>query len=399
MIITSKLIVIVGASVVKIENMWITKRVFERIVKNVRCYSTSENVKQTKLLIQKTTYGTDDWTNISSRFEPFVGANLYQKRSHPLRLTQEEIVDFFRQWFGQNVSDSDFAVFKNLDPIEQNTSTEKDPNAFYVNQNLVLRTHAINREMRYLKSGMNNFAMVLDLYRRCEMDAKHFPAFHRVNIIRTMDCEKLLRRSDRKDAQQAQIAQHLEEEWKAALVELVKHLIGTDVKYRWTEFSNMASAEPASMFELWHQDEWYRISGGGLIRNNILEQSDRPNTAGWEIAIGLDRLAMVLYNIFDIRVLWNAKQSFLKQFEPQNVKSLTALPSEDNSKAKSIANPEGGKTRPTLQKQPTIVPKKTKCAMNISYILPKTVDLETFPVDAFCSYIKNNTENAAEQVD
>lgn len=392
MLITSKFIVFIGIAfnvsvLIQIENMLIAKRLFKKIVKNVR-FSSVASVSPGKetLLIQKTTYPTDDWTNINSRFEPFVGAKLYQKRNHPLRLTQEELVTFFRKWFGENVnSNSELAVCNNLDPIEPNTSPDKDPTAFYVNRNLVLRTHAINREIKYLQSGFENFLMIVDLYRRCEMDAKHFPTFHRVNVFRTMDCA-------------TEAAQNLEKEQKAALVALVKHLMGTDVKYRWTDVK-MASTEPSWMFEIWHAEEWHRISGSGLIRRDILEQSDRPNTAGWEISIGLDRLAMILYNIFDIRLLWNADQSFLKQFEPK-ISKISKTPAQINAvKSTNETDSEAIATkRPLLQTQPTFVPKARKCEMNISYTLPRETELESFPVDALCKFIKDSTENAAERV-
>lgn len=375
--------------------MLITRRIVEKVIKNVRfCSSTSVNLKKDKLLIQKTTYPTDDWTNINSRFEPFVGAKLYQRRNHPLRLTQEEIVAFFRKWFGENV-DSELEIYKNLDPVDLNTSTTKDPAAFYINRDLVLRQDAINREIKYLKSGAENFLMILDLYRRCEMDSKHFPVLHRVNVFRTMNNEELHRQSNRKGEQQLEMTQYLEEEHKAALVELVKHLMGTDVKYRWTD-TIRKSMEPSWTFELWHYDEWHQISGSGLIRRDILEKSERLNTSGWEISIGLDRLAMILYNIFDIRLLWNADQSFLKQFETQRIKKTPAQ--MNDAKLNVETKSEKGKIQPNPQTQQIFTRKANKYEMEISYILPSDIDLESFPTDALCSFIKNSTENAAERV-
>lgn len=374
--------------------MLITRRIVEKVIKNVRFYSSSSvDFKKDKLLIQKTTYPTDDWTNINSRFEPFVGANLYQRQNHPLRLTHEEIVAFFRKWFGENV-DSELKIYKNLDPIESNNSTTKNPAAFYVNRDLVLRTDSINREINYLKSGAENFLMILDLYRRCEMDSMHFPVLHRVNVFRTINNEKL-HQSNRKGEQQLEMTQYLEEEHKTALVELVKHLMGTDVKYRWNE-TIRTSMEPSWTFELWHYDEWHQISGSGLIRRDILEKSERLNTSGWEIAIGLDHLAMILYNIFDIRLLWNADQSFLKQFEAPRVNKTPAQMNDAKSNVEKRL--EKGKIQPNPQTQQTFTRKANKYEMDISYILPSDVDLESFPIDALCRYIKNSTENAAERV-
>jgi phenylalanyl-tRNA synthetase alpha chain len=40
---------------------------------------------------------------------------------------------------------------------------------------------------------------------------------------------------------------------------------------------------------------------------------------GWAFGIGLDRLAMVLFGVPDIRLFWSKDQRFLKQFEPGKV--------------------------------------------------------------------------------
>lgn len=369
----------------------LTKRkTIEKLAKCVRFYSSS--VKES-LLIQKTTYRTDDWTNITSRLEPFIGANLYKKNNHPLRLTHEDVVTFFQKWFSKNVDENiELLVYKNAGAIEPNKSTEKLSNAFYVNRDSVLRTHTINQEVKYLKSGIENFVMITDLYRRCQMDWSHFPIFHRLNVIRSANRESLLRQWK---TQPAEIGQYLKEEQQAALVEMTRHLLGTDVKYRWTD-ANLATTDPSWMFEIWHRDEWHRISGGGVIRNEIFEKSERPNSAGWEISIGLDRLAMVLYNIFDIRLLWNANQQFLNQFRPQQIseKLQTKLAnSSDKNALKNVLQ------RPTIKTEDNVVKKKkSKCEMDISYTLPPNVDLETFPVDDLCQFILQNTENAAKTV-
>lgn len=370
--------------------MLIKRETIGKLAHCVRYYSSS--VKES-LLIQKTTYRTDDWTNINSRLEPFIGVNLYKMNNHPLRITHEEVVTFFKKWFNKNVDENiELPVYKNVGSVESNDSPEKLSNAFYVNRDLVLRTHTMNQEVKYLKSGIENFVMVVDLHRRCQMDRSHFPIFHRLNVIRSANCESLFRQWK---TQPDGIGQHLKEEQQAALIEMTRHLLGTDVKYRWTD-ANLATTNPSWMFEIWHRDEWHRISGGGIIRDEIFEKSERPNSAGWEISIGLDRLAMVLYNIFDIRLLWNSSRQFLNQFEPQNIspKLQTKLANSTDKNAL-----ENALQRPTMQLKDNVVKKKSnKCEMHISYTLPQNVDLETFPMDELCQFIRKNTENAAKTV-
>lgn len=355
------------------------KCITRKVLDCFRSYSVSAKLRKDKLLIHQTTYETDDWTNINARFEPFVGADLYKRWNHPLKLTQEEIVLLLRK---QN---PELPVFKDLNPIEPNSSTEKEPNTFYVNRNLLLRTHTVNRSVQLLKAH-NDFVMVVDLYRRCQMDALHFPAFHRVNFVRTFD-------DQREKA-------HLKDEQQTTLIELAKQLIGTDIQYRWTDSINSATAEPAWMFEIYHHNEWQRISSGGLIRNELFEKSERLNSVGYEISINLDRLAMALYNIFDIRQLWNASPNFLRQFEPKTIVSNKAQSDSDpeiNAESKTVA--EKSAARPNNQIKGTFNPKQKKHQeMHISYFLPSDVDLETFEVDDLCAFIRKQTDGTAQEV-
>lgn len=377
--------------------MLIGKRLIDKFVQNIRFCSVSAKSKNQNLLIRKITYPTDDWTNIKSRFEPFVGVNLHRRWNHPLKLVHDEVVAFFRKWFHENVdSDLTLPVYDKLGPIEPNTSTTKEPNVFYVNRDYKLRVHTIDRQVKLLNSGVDNYVMTADLYRQCQMDAKHFPVFHRTSVVRTLNCEELPRHSNQNDSQKFATAQRLKDEQQAALIEMAKCIIGTDVKYRWTE-ANLAATEPSWMFELWHQNEWCCISGGGLIRNEIYQKSERVNTAGWEIALGLDRLAMILYNVFDIRLLWNADQGFLSQFEPKNVSKRVPPTSETQTTDKTTS--ERAEERPTMIfTNQSLAPKKKRHEMHISYILPSNIKLESFSSSELCDFIVKNTDGVALDV-
>ena len=46
---------------------------------------------------------------------------------------------------------------------------------------------------------------------------------------------------------------------------------------------------------------------------------DTPNDVSWAFGLGLERIAMILFAIPDIRLFWSADPRFLEQFTPGNI--------------------------------------------------------------------------------
>lgn len=74
---------------------------------------------------------------------------------------------------------------------------------------------------------------------------------------------------------------------------------------------------PSFELEIFYQNEWMEVLGCGVIRPEIIEKAtgkDASLTLGWAFGLGLERLAMVLFSIPDIRLFWSDDKRFLDQF-------------------------------------------------------------------------------------
>lgn len=57
-------------------------------------------------------------------------------------------------------------------------------------------------------------------------------------------------------------------------------------------------------------------------RARVLSFSGVPNKIGWAFGLGLERIAMILYSIPDIRLFWSTDPRFLAQFQEETITSF-----------------------------------------------------------------------------
>lgn len=85
------------------------------------------------------------------------------------------------------------------------------------------------------------------------------------------------------------------------------------LKVRWVE-AYFPFTSPSWELEVFWQDEWLEILGCGVIKQDLLINSDVPNRVGWAFGLGIERIAMLLFNIPHIRLFWSRDERFLSQF-------------------------------------------------------------------------------------
>lgn len=145
----------------------------------------------------------DGLTNITPKILTQVGKNIYLQPQHPLSLIRQRIVNYFYSSF-KRAGNPVFSVYDQLHPVVsvwQNFDSLLVPSdhvsrapkdCYYVNKDYLLRAHMTAHQCELMKMGLNNFLMIGDVYRRDEIDSKHYPVFHQLDCVRLLTAGEVL---------------------------------------------------------------------------------------------------------------------------------------------------------------------------------------------------------------
>lgn len=110
---------------------------------------------------------------------------------------------------------------------------------------------------------------------------------------------------------------------KGILTGLVQHLFGKDTEMRWNA-DYFPFTEPSFEIEVKYMGNWLEVLGSGVIHDQVLINSgikvEEKN--GWAFGLGLERLAMILFSVPDIRLFWTQDQRFLSQFQEGQISTF-----------------------------------------------------------------------------
>ena len=85
-------------------------------------------------------------------------------------------------------------------------------------------------------------------------------------------------------------------------------------------FSFGAACNSLFQCPIWCQEKWLEVLGCGVTEQEILKRSGKTNNVAWAFGLGLERLAMVLFDIPDIRLFWSNDERFTSQVIPEFIK-------------------------------------------------------------------------------
>ena len=235
-------------------------------------------------------------------------------RRHPLTLTLDRIKDvFLRMGFeieeGPEV-ESDYYNFEALNlPPDHPARDMQD--SFYITDQFLLRTHTSPVQVRTMQSKEPNTPIRMiapgKVYRR-DYDATHSPMFQQVEGLVV---GPNIRFSD----------------LKGTLEMFCQGIFGDSVKVRFRP-SYFPFTEPSAEVDIscvickgsgcrvCKGTGWLEILGSGMVHPRVLEMSqyDPAVVSGFAFGMGVERIAMLLFGIDDLRLFYENDVRFLRRF-------------------------------------------------------------------------------------
>lgn len=315
---------------------------------NLRTFSSKALPDHNDVTVLNGTYPRDDYTNITEKICSFLGRNIYLQPDHPLSLVRQRIVNYIYKAFVNRKGNPLFSVHENLSPIvsiQQNFETLLIPkdhpsrqksDCYYINKDYLLRAHMTAFQSELMKSGFNDFLMIGDVYRRDEIDRTHYPVFHQIDAVRLRSKTQLFHNDEdlnlfetgnntaftgsqeKQTCHSLEAVKLMEYELKNTLIGLARELFGKDIKYRWID-TYFPFTQPSWELEVFYNDNWLELLGCGIMKQSILTNSGVFDKVGWAFGLGLERIAMFLYKIPDIRLFWSTDSGFLNQFKTDDI--------------------------------------------------------------------------------
>ena len=232
---------------------------------------------------------------------------------HPVSLVQDQLLKVFTG-MGFDVVEGpevelDLFNFELLN-LPKNHPARDAQDTFYIEDNIVLRTHTSPVQARTMLSRKPPIRIVCPgrVYRADEVDATHSPVFHQMEGL-VID----------EDVTMADL--------KGTLDTFAKALYGDDVTTRFRP-SFFPFTEPSAEVDLscamcggkgcrvCKGTGWIEVLGCGMVNPHVLEMCgiDPEEYTGFAFGLGLDRIATIKYGISDLRLMSENDTRFLSQF-------------------------------------------------------------------------------------
>jgi len=232
---------------------------------------------------------------------------------HPITRVTEEIIEVF-EGLGFSVAEgpeveSDYYNFAALNFPDDHPARDMQ-DTFHVGPDALLRTHTSPVQIRTMKAQRPPVRIIClgKVYRRDILDATHSPMFHQVEGLAV---DKHITMAD----------------LKATLQLFAREMFGpkSTVRFRpsFFPFTEPSAEVDVRCFKcggdgcrFCRASGWLEILGSGMVHPNVLRNVgyDPEEVTGWAFGMGIDRIALLKYEIDDIRLFFDNDLRFLQQF-------------------------------------------------------------------------------------
>lgn len=326
---------------------------------------------QSTLKVLGKDYPTDEWTNVPPSIIDLLGRNLHKATDHPIGVIREIIEG--------RLTKMGFTAFNDFTPVvskHQNFDSlgfpEDHPgraksDTYYINAETLLRTHTSAHEIECLQAIKTpGYLISADVFRRDTIDRTHYPAFHQMEGGYSWDrndykSEKELCAAIQKDIDALPksgivvedphppfndnnpkqvshspelctlLGNHLKRTMEIIMGDLFTRAreaaissgqadedLMQPIKARWIE-AYFPWTGPSWEIEIWWKGEWLEMCGCGVVQQALFDTCGQSSKVGWAFGIGLERSAMILFGIPDIRLFWSKDPKFTSQFKEGSV--------------------------------------------------------------------------------
>ena len=232
---------------------------------------------------------------------------------HPNTIALEEVERIFIGMGYEVVEgpeiEKDYYNFEALN-IPEGHPAKDEQDTFYITGDILLRTQTSSTQVHEMEKGKLPIRMIAPgrVFRSDEVDATHSPSFHQ---IEGLVIDKNITFAD----------------LKGTLAEFARELFGEDTKVKFRPhhfpFTEPSAEVDVSCFKckgagcrFCKGSGWIEILGCGMVHPRVLKMSgiDPEEYTGFAFGVGLERIALLKYEIDDIRLLYENDDRFLKQF-------------------------------------------------------------------------------------
>lgn len=194
--------------------------------------------------------------------------------------------------------------------IPEGHPARDEQDTFYITDQILLRSQTSTTQARVMEKGKLPIRMISPgrVFRSDSIDATHSPSFHQ---IEGLVVDKHITMTD----------------LKGTLTQFAKEMFGEDTQTRFRphhfQFTEPSAEVDVSCFKCGGKgcrfckgEGWIEILGCGMVHPHVLEMCgiDPNEYTGFAFGVGLERIAILKYEIDDMRLLYENDVRFLKQF-------------------------------------------------------------------------------------